>query len=265
LVEVSEIYSRIRTRFLEPKLYYYDKVDSTNKIAKTLLLDGAGEGTIIIADRQNAGKGRLDRAWWSPNGGVYVSLIVEPKAAITEFHLLSLLAGCAAVEAIESLSKLKVRLKWPNDIMLNEKKLGGILCELVSRKTREYSVIVGIGINQNIAKEDIPLELRDCATSIKVESGKSGSREKLIALLINCIDSWLYHADTKSSLSFITSEWINFSSTIGRDVEVTTQTGKTRGKAIGISEVGSLLLSTSKGIIEFSAGDVFHIGSNNRK
>jgi BirA family biotin operon repressor/biotin-[acetyl-CoA-carboxylase] ligase len=143
--------------------------------------------------------------------------------------------------------------------MLKGKKIGGILSELVKTEEKGNSVIVGIGINQNINHSEMPPELRDYTTTIKSELGQDTSRERLIAMIINGIDSRFLIADSQSSLKFIIHEWVEVSSTIGRQIEAMVETGKIRGKAIGISDFGSLQISTDEGIIELSTGDIIHL------
>jgi BirA family biotin operon repressor/biotin-[acetyl-CoA-carboxylase] ligase len=261
MVDLKSLHELIKTRILTPIIQHYVNVVSTNKLAKDLIENGTIEGTIVIADEQSAGKGRHDRTWWSPLGGLYMSLVIDLNFPPEETPLLGLLAGCAIVESIETLAGLKPRLKWPNDVMLNGKKMGGILCELVEKKDKKYSVILGIGINQNISLGEIPLELQDNSTSIKVELGLDTSRERLIALIINSIDSRLYQAESKSSLKFIVQEWAEVTSTIGKYVEIMTEKRNFKGDAIGISDIGSLRLSTDEGVIDISTGDVIHLGA----
>lgn len=264
MVDSSAVLEQLQTRILTPDLYCYIYVDSTNNIAKELLENNAREGTIVIADEQYEGKGRHGRKWCSPIGGLYLSLILTVKPYSNDTPLLGLLAGCAAVEAIDQLVGIKPQLKWPNDILLNGKKIGGILCELIARNDMEFSVIMGIGINQNIPLENFPIEIREHTTSILEETNQNTSREQLIALLLNCIDSRLFISKSKSSLKFIINEWIEVTSTIGQEIEVVTEKGKLKGKAIGINDAGSLQLLTKDGILELTTGDVIHIGTKSK-
>ena len=258
MVEVSEILSKIQTRVLKPNFHCYNEVASTNEIIKTLLLKGANEGTIVIAEKQTAGRGRYNRTWWSPYGGLYLSLILNPRGSPEKIPMLGLLSGCAVVEAIGKLVQIDVRMKWPNDIVIGEKKLGGILCELVSDTNNLLGVILGIGINQNNMLEKNP-ELTSIATSLINEVGYETSREDLVSYIINSIDSRIHDVDSKSSFDSIRNEWLSLNITIGKTVIVSTEHGEIKGKATGITETGSLLISTNGKILDITAGDVFHI------
>jgi BirA family biotin operon repressor/biotin-[acetyl-CoA-carboxylase] ligase len=259
MVDSSAIHKHLKTKILAPKFHCYSRVNSTNNIAKELLENGAQEGTVVIADEQYAGKGRHNRSWWSPYGGIYLSLIINPEVSLEEFPLIGLIAGCAVVKAITQVTGLYPLLKWPNDIMLKNKKLGGILCELVVNKERKYTVVIGIGINQNIPLDEIPPKLQNCTTSIKIEMGEDTSREELIALILNGIDSRLHLGVFQSSLQFIVQEWKTVTNTTGQCVEVKTEKGSIRGQVTGIGENGSLQLSTKNGLVELRTGDVLHL------
>jgi BirA family biotin operon repressor/biotin-[acetyl-CoA-carboxylase] ligase len=172
--------------------------------------------------------------------------------------MLGLLTGCAVIEAIRKLVNLDVKMKWPNDIVLGRKKLGGILSELVSGVKTLHGVVIGIGINQNNMLESNP-ELEPIATSIINEVGYETSPETLASFIISSIDSRIYDVDSMASFNIIRKEWLSLNTTIGTKVLVTTEHGQIRGTATGITETGSLVISTNSKILDITAGDIHHI------
>src|SRR5215470_4009894 len=172
--------SRLKGSLFGKHIYHFLRVDSTNKVAMQLGYTGEPEGTIVLAEEQTAGVGRAGRKWHSERGtGIYVTLLLRPKISPMLAPLLTMMAGLSAHAAIQARTGLALDLKWPNDLMLNGKKLGGILTEMYADTTMVRFVIVGIGINVN--QEKFPGELSTIATSLCAESGKNESRLELLA------------------------------------------------------------------------------------
>ena len=158
---------------------YYDEIESTNVEAKSLASSGAPEGTVVIAEAQTAGRGRLGRRWTSPAGkGLLFSVLLRPALPMSDAHLLTLVAACAAAEAIESLASTPVKIKWPNDLFIGDRKAGGILLEVAGEQDEVDWIVVGIGVNVNTEYSELPVALRRTATSLKMASGAAGGQKR---------------------------------------------------------------------------------------
>ncbi|MCS6927435.1 MAG: biotin--[acetyl-CoA-carboxylase] ligase, partial [Candidatus Binatia bacterium] len=163
--------SHLRTRFLGRPLHIFPTLDSTNTYAARLARDGAPEGTVVIADMQTGGKGRLGRTWVSPpHVNLYLSVILRPPVSIAAAPSLNLLAGVAVAETIASVCGLRPSIKWPNDVLVNDKKVCGILAEMQVSASTLCAVILGIGVNINAPLSAFPEELRDKASSLLLVS-----------------------------------------------------------------------------------------------
>ncbi len=244
---------------LEPNIVCVNQTESTNVLARVMVEGGLGEGLIAIADMQTQGRGRHDRKWYSPLGGLYFSIVLKPRIADEDAPLLGFLTASAVATEIREVLGLEVSLKWPNDILVGERKLGGILSETVSTNGSLLAVI-GVGINQNIKREDFPAELQDHTTTILSEIGRETSRENLISAIVSGIDSRLVRVESDSSFSSILDEWVGHSSTIGRSVRVCDESEIIEGLAIGIGPDGSLEVKGNDGQLKrVLIGDIFHL------
>ncbi|MGQ4871622.1 MAG: biotin--[acetyl-CoA-carboxylase] ligase [Candidatus Thorarchaeota archaeon] len=249
----SSVLSRTKLRVLRPRLVISDVTGSTNEDAKVLATRGAGEGLIVVAGAQTHGRGRLDRAWSSPPGGFYMSIALRPRLGIRNAPLLGLLCGCAVVKALRS--RLDVLLKWPNDIMYQEKKLGGILSEYLGEVIN--LAIVGIGINANFTTDALPSPIRECSTAILDELGKEISLDQLFREIVKRVDAFLWNVDRAGSFEPVIEEWKRLNCTLGRRVRVNTSEGVIEGVARGIGGDGSLHVATDDGEgITVREGDV---------
>ncbi|WP_458407060.1 biotin--[acetyl-CoA-carboxylase] ligase [Anaerotignum sp.] len=169
----------IKTKKMGHPLYFYPETDTTNDRIRELALEGAPEGTLAVAEQQTAGRGRRGRIWQAPaESGIWMSLLLRPDIPPTQASVLTLLAGIALAEAIEAVTGMEVGIKWPNDILLNGKKLVGILTEMDCDMESIHSVTVGMGINVNT--KEFPEDLKDIATSLYLESGKEFDRAALV-------------------------------------------------------------------------------------
>jgi BirA family biotin operon repressor/biotin-[acetyl-CoA-carboxylase] ligase len=253
----SELLQRgVATVLLKPRVFVLEETDSTNSFAKDLIDKGFADDIIVVAERQIAGRGRHARYWHSPVGGLYMSLALKPRLPDSGVALLGLLAGCSAVDAIHRMTGLDAGLKWPNDIMIREHKVGGILSEAVNIGNGTTTVILGIGVNQNMRLEDMPAEFRDRTTTILTESGLETSREELAYRIVNSIDARLAVLVSDSSPSSILEEWMRVNVTIGKNVQVCDGEHVVRGLAIGITQTGSLTVRVGRRHVEIHAGDV---------
>ncbi|HEY3198432.1 MAG TPA: biotin--[acetyl-CoA-carboxylase] ligase [Nitrospirales bacterium] len=255
----ESIRHRLTTRTIGTQLVVESKVDSTNRAAMALSASGAAHGTVVVAEMQTQGRGRLGRAWISPPGvNLYFSILLQRRAALPSLTWLPLFAGLAVVRGVENLSGLACRLKWPNDVIIDRShaalKLAGVLAE-----ASEGSVVIGIGVNVNMAAEVFPPELHGIATSILVETGRSVDRGELLARILGEVEA-LYDI-TGRSLDENMSAYRKACSTIGKDVKVSIVGGQEfEGSAEAVASNGALCLRKSDGaLLEIWAGDVVHL------
>ena len=241
----------LETRFVGQRVIYYPSLASTMEVAKRGAQQGVAEGTVIVADEQTAGRGRLRRAWLSPRGSIALSIILYPS--LSYLPSLIMLASLAVVHSIEAVAGLKSQVKWPNDVLINGRKVCGILIENdVQGNTVNYTII-GIGINVNLRLADFP-EIQPVATSLSDELGREVSPLSVIRCLLVEIERLYLALSTGGS---IYEEWRDSLVTLGRRVRI--KTGKTiyEGVAESVGRDGSLLLRGSDGsLTKIVAGDV---------
>lgn len=238
------------------EIFYYEHVGSTNTVALDLA-ESREEGTVIVADSQEKGRGRLGRSWISPPGAnIYMSIILKPDLAPMDTTLITLMAAVACTHALRRTTGLAISIKWPNDLMVSGRKIGGILTDLKTEQKRILFAVVGIGINVNSDLDDFPDDVRKIATSLKNETGRTFSREGLIMELLNEMDIWYRHLKSLSR-EHILSAWKGLTSTLGEKVVVATGQETLTGIAESVDEAGMLLLRLPSGEMKrISSGDV---------
>ncbi len=250
-LSAASIIKDLGTRFVGRRVIYYPSLTSTNEAAKREAKQGTAEGTVIIADQQTAGKGRLRRVWLSPKGNIALSIILHPSSAY--LPSLIMLASLAVVHAIAATTGLKAEIKWPNDVLINGKKVCGILIENDVRGNIVNYSVLGIGINVNLRVADFP-DILPIATSLSYELGRDVSHLELARHLLTEIES-LYLA--LSSGESIYEEWRDNLVTLGKRVRVTAGETIHEGIAEGVARDGSLLLRGLDGNLNrIVAGDV---------
>lgn len=238
------------------KIFFFEKVGSTNDLAYQYALKNNGEGVVFVAESQTKGRGRMGRKWFSPKGkGLWFSLILRPKIGISDVTLLPLLTAVSCADAINKTLSLNVKIKWPNDLLINNKKIGGVLLEMKAEVDRINFLIVGIGIDVNIDHKDYPECLKDKATSLKIESGATVSRPKLLASILESLENnYLSFPNNKID---IVKAYSSLCSNLGKMIKVETQTGVVSGKAVKIEESGCLVLRDDHGrLLKMSSGDI---------
>lgn len=253
-----EIRENIKTKFIGQHIKFLEEVDSTNLYAKRIADSDFEDGMIIIAEEQLKGKGRIGRVWASPKGkGIWMTIMLKPKINPADAAKITLLAACAVCRAIEEISGVYAKIKWPNDIVLNGKKLCGILTEMSAELDEINYLIVGIGVNANIDLGDFPKELQATATSIKIEKGSSVVRKELTAAIINNFENYYKTFLEKGSIKEYINEYKEKSAVLGNEVIVTSSSLEQRGTVVDISEEGQLLLKVEDGSIkEIISGEV---------
>lgn len=242
------------TRFVGQRVVCYESITSTNDAAKQLAVEGAPEGTVVITEEQTAGRGRHGRRWLAPAGSsLLLSCILRPLLSPAELPLLLMASALAVSQAIEECTGLLVNLKWPNDILLRNRKTGGILIETgLSGEGVDYAVI-GIGLNVNADMTTIP-ELAATATSISAELGKSASRLKILRALLRCMEREYLLLQRGASP---TTRWAGRLSQLGQQVEVDTPWGREIGRIEGVDADGTLVLLRTDGTTaRITVGDV---------
>jgi len=226
-------------------LLVFDELDSTNSTAKDLAHDGAEEGTIVIARTQNQGRGRFDRIWQSPEGGVYLSFILRPRISAEKTSLLPFVAALALTKTIESYG-LCATIKWPNDVRVNGKKIAGILLESeVIGDTINY-VVVGIGMNLNIDMTHLSADIQPRSTSMIHELGSPVDYHEFLQTFFIQFGSF-YKLFVEQQYDRIIDEWKNHTDTLGKTIRVQTSTETLQGIASDIDQSGFLLLRTERG------------------
>lgn len=232
---------------LGAKIIHHESVGSTNDEARALAAAGAPEGTVVVAEEQTGGKGRLGRRWESPRGtGVWLSVILRPPLPPAEVSPLTLMAAVAVAEAIERATGLRPGIKWPNDVLVNGRKVCGILTELSAEVERINHVILGIGINVNLASADLPEEVRGSASSLAAEAGAPVSRARLAGELLSRLDYW-YRVFLRQGFDPAREVWKRYSITLGRPVTASSRTQRIEGIAVDVEGDGALLIEMADG------------------
>jgi BirA family biotin operon repressor/biotin-[acetyl-CoA-carboxylase] ligase len=251
------------TKKIGHELFFYDSVPSTNMVAMELASQGCPDGTVVISDAQTAGKGRLGRSWSSPPGkNLYMSIVLRPGISPRDATALTLLAAVACASVLRRFASIPVSIKWPNDLIVGHRKMGGILTEIKADLDRINYAIVGIGININLTAEEMPQEIKAIATSIFIETGGHFSRSELAGALILNFDKWYRLLLTKGK-KVITNEWLTMSSTIGKRIRVTAMNQTFEGVAEGIDDEGLLIVKLHEGTYrKVSAGDITMVRTN---
>ena len=240
------------------EIIFFESVPSTNDKALEIGRQKEDpEGIVVIADSQTHGKGRLGRRWISPPGvNLYFTVLLKPPFSPKESFILVLAAAVAAATAIREYTGLDARIKWPNDILINNRKSCGILTEMKSGKDRINLMAVGIGINVNMLPDAFTDDIKPFTTSLKIESGSSFDRDKLLGKILAELGNAYKNLLTGNKRALI-NEWLRLNCTIGNEISVQSRTGIISGIAAGINDNGELLVRPSSGEIKrVSAGDV---------
>jgi BirA family biotin operon repressor/biotin-[acetyl-CoA-carboxylase] ligase len=249
---------RLHTNTIGKSLYHFYTVDSTNAFASRLIEHGykVAEGTVVVAESQTAGKGRLGRSWYSERqAGLYLSVILYPKAPPSLAPLLTLATTIAAHNAIEKTTQLDVDIKWPNDLLVGGKKVCGILAEMQAEVDRIKMMIIGIGINVN--HESFPEDIAGRATSLRLASGRFQSRLEILVELLKEFED-LYLTFERQGPRAIIDGWLRLSSFgNGRKIEIHDGVRRIAGVTRGLNPLGALRVEQSDGHIqEIYSGDV---------
>jgi BirA family biotin operon repressor/biotin-[acetyl-CoA-carboxylase] ligase len=240
------------------KILVFESTSSTNDVIQRLANEGQKEGLVVFAENQTNGRGRHGRVWFSPpRKGLWFSILVRPKIDTASFPRLTILSAVAVASALQKVTGLELKVKWPNDILCQGKKLAGILVELHADSKQISHAVIGLGININVAKEDFPLELQDRSTSLKAEAGKDFNRPHLAVQILQALDHY-YSIIENDEFSYVMENWLDLDCTLGKQVNVQWSNGRQlKGLAANFDPDRALLVRSDDGMIErVTAGEV---------
>ena len=257
LLTPSEVKPLLTTKWMGKTIHYFHSIDSTNSKAYQLAIQDAEEGEVVIAELQVKGRGRLGRYWFSPAFlNLYLSVILRPQIPPHQASLITLMAAVATANAIEKYSGLLPLIKWPNDILIRDRKVAGLLNEIHSEMDRIHFVILGIGVNLNMDGKMFSKEIRGVATSLKREMGQTISRKAFLQSLLEELESW-YEIFLKEGGAPVLKAWRDRAKIEGKRVRVTSFGETLSGVAVDIDSDGAMILETKDGKRKrIVAGDV---------
>ncbi len=249
-------------------LYVFDELASTNTFASEYAKRHSPPAAVILADKQTAGRGRLNRSWFSPaESNIYGSLLFCHDRPIQLLGWVPLMAGVAIAQAIETETKIRIHLKWPNDLLVEERKVGGVLCESLSNVQKNNYVVIGFGINVNLSQSEFPQDLLDSATSLKIQCHRSVDRETLVVRIITSLEKGWEDLLTNGHQSWLL-KYNNRSATIGQMIQAHFPDGsRLMGRAHSIGEHGQLRIIPSSSdsnkqsarMRDIHSGEILHI------
>jgi BirA family biotin operon repressor/biotin-[acetyl-CoA-carboxylase] ligase len=249
-------------RVVGSDIRYYPETASTNTLAMDLAQKGASHGTVVLAETQTGGKGRLGRVWASPLGNVYLSAVLRPNVPANKAPLITLMGAVAVASAIRSYPGLDAGIKWPNDVLLSGKKVAGLLTEMSAEQDRVRYVVLGIGVNVNMGLRELPADVRPLATTLSIASGRTVDRTELLRQLLGQLDRW-YAVFVKDEAGVLVA-WKSLNITLGQRVAVSSGGATMEGLAEDVDHEGRLLVKLADGTVHrVAAGDVTILKRNN--
>lgn len=254
----NEIHEGLNTSvFGKRGIRYFKHTDSTNSRAKLFASEGAPEGTLVVAEEQTGGRGRRGRTWFSPPGeGIYTSTIMRPSISPNEAPKLTLLASVAVAEALLSMTSLPITIKWPNDIIINGRKIAGILTEISTEMDRIDYVVIGVGINVNTPRKSLPPDIEETATSVLMETGKHFPRIALLRAYLEWLEIY-YDIFRTKGFEPVMKRWKKLARIIGRHISVDLIDRVRIGEVLDVDKDGFLILREQDGTLErIISGDV---------
>ncbi|HZA50552.1 MAG TPA: biotin--[acetyl-CoA-carboxylase] ligase [Myxococcaceae bacterium] len=250
-----EIAPLLNTRDIGRAIHYFESLPSTNESAHRLAQEGASHGEVVIAEQQTAGRGRRGRSWISPAGvNLYFSVVLRPELSPQRAPELTLAAAVAVAETLRE-AGAPAAIKWPNDLLVEGRKIAGILAEMAAEGDNLSFVVMGVGVNLNGRDADFPPELASVATSLMETRGERVPRALFTAALWTRLERWL-DVHQESGFARVRDAWRALSNTLGQDVLVKTETREFRGVAEDIDDTGALLVRTPDGLERIVAGDL---------
>ena len=257
-----EVHKKLRTQFVGKKMRYLDSTTSTIAVGKQICSEGDAEkmhGMVIIAEEQTDGIGRMGRAWISPSGGIWITIVLKPNIPIERVFMITMAGSVAVARAIRKEFDLGALIKWPNDIFIGNKKVAGLLLELSAEADVVHYCLLGMGIDVNVPLDQFSVALQKEITAISAEVGHEVDRASLLARILKEFESH-YLLIESGEYDAIIREWKSLSCTLERRVEVRTLKNNFEGDAIDIDEFGALIIRKDNGKLErVIAGDCFHL------
>jgi len=255
ILRKSDIEQELKTKIMGKNIHLFPEVVSTNTLAMEMAARGAAEGTLVIAETQTGGKGRVGRKWISPKGNLYLSVILRPEMPLNKAPMITLMGAVATATAIRKQCGVHAVIKWPNDILIDGRKASGLLTEMSAEQDRIRHIVLGIGVDVNMDIDELPVEVRQLATTLAVECGRKIDRLSLLRQLLRELDAW--YQVLLATEENVLDEWKVLNVTIGNSVSVS-GTGETfQGLARGIDNEGRLIVEIADGTLRtVAAGDV---------
>lgn len=249
----------LNTRIMGKEVYCFRETGSTQTVAWELANGGAREGTVVLAEGQTRGKGRRGRSWLSsPGQGIWISIILRPPIFSSQAGRVCLTSALAVAESIREIAGLSALIKWPNDILIGGKKVGGILIEMTAEMDLVKFLVLGIGVNVN--QDEFSKELKGKALSLKQERGEEVSRLSLLQEILRRLDNY-YLSLKEGEFEAIANRWRRLSATLGKQIQVSFQRETVEGQAIDIDSDGALLLRLDSGFVKrLVGGEVTIVG-----
>lgn len=254
-----EICDGLETNLLGKRIYYFDTINSTQSFATELASKPQESGTIVIAEKQAQGRGRLGRKWTSPTGGIWMSVILRPEFEISLSTLFPMMSSLALALAIEKVLKIKPKLKWPNDVTVNDRKVAGILVDASIESGKIDYLILGVGVNFKIDVKKVEKNIKNtrnyCGVATLVTKDSKTNPARLVQVFLLELEK-LYNLLSEGNSEYIIKQWTKRSSTIGKTISVTSSTGPIHGKATKIDKDGALVISNKGKTRRVFVGDV---------
>jgi BirA family biotin operon repressor/biotin-[acetyl-CoA-carboxylase] ligase len=251
----GEVQRELRTKTIGREIVHRIETGSTNSLAMELAQQGAAEGTAVIAEAQAAGKGRRGRSWVSPQGNLYLSVVLRPAVPVYKAPLITLMGAVAVASAIRKHLGVPAAIKWPNDILIRGKKVSGLLTEMSAEPDRIRHIVLGVGVNVNMDLSMLPPDIRSRSTTLAAAAGRSVDRAGLLKALLAELDHW-YRCFLKKEADVLTA-WQELNETLGKRVAVSGAGVSLEGQAVGVDVEGRLILRLDDGTVrQVAAGDV---------
>ena len=255
----AEVKHNLKTTFIGKQVHYYERTGSTNDAALDLSGRSCEEGTIVIAEEQTKGRGRLGRSWYSPYGlGIYLSVVLRPAGVPPIYSpVFTMLSALAVADTVKSISGITPVIKWPNDVLVGGRKVSGILVQMKADPDKIDHLVVGIGVNLNQDKRDFPQEITVSATSLKACTGVKADRMKFLCRLLETFENYYIVVRDRNDYQAIKDEWLKLSGILGKEVAIRTLDGLIEGKVVDVSLTGSLDVECKDGTMKkVFSGDI---------
>jgi len=255
ILRLHDIKLGLKTSVIGGKIQFLSEVASTNTLAMEMAADGTPEGTVVIAETQTGGKGRLGRKWISPKGNLYLSVILRPKIPIQKAPLITLTGAVAVASAIRTTCGLEAGIKWPNDILISGKKVSGLLTEMSAEQDRIRHIVLGIGVDVNMEMGELPPDVRSLSTTLAAETEAKINRTALLQQVLRDLEHW--YQKFLGNEEDVLNEWRKLNMTVGNRITVSGAGEALDGLAQGVDRDGRLIIRLDDGTIRtVAAGDV---------